>query len=69
LPRQIGFRALLDGGGDILHAFVAGRGAEHLLAGHEAIDHGQQAAEDGDLDCRHRIPSPIFSFRAQGFCP
>ena len=33
---------------------VAGRGAENLAAGHDAIDDGQQAAQHGDIDDRHR---------------
>jgi hypothetical protein len=41
LPAQIGLSAFLDRGSDLLHLFIAGRCAEHLAAGDEAVDNGQ----------------------------
>ncbi len=39
---EIGLRAFLNGGGDFLHLFIAGAGAEHLPAGDEAVHDGKQ---------------------------
>jgi hypothetical protein len=53
LAAEIGLCAFLNGGGDVLHLGIAGRRAQHLLAGDETIDHGDDAAEDGDGDRGH----------------
>ena len=49
LALQIGRSAFLDGGRDFDHALVAGRHAEHLAAGDDAVEHGDDAAGDGDV--------------------
>ena len=41
-------RAFLNGGGDFLHAGIAGRCAEHLLTGHEAVHDGHEPEDYGD---------------------
>ena len=38
LAVQVGAGAFLHGGGDLLHAGVAGVGGEHLPAGDQAVD-------------------------------
>src|SRR3546814_12953707 len=43
----------LDGGGDFLHFFITGRGANHLARGNESIEHGQKAARYRDQDRIH----------------
>ena len=48
LAAQIGRGALLDRRGDLDHASVAGRGAEHLLAGENAVKQRHEAAADRD---------------------
>ncbi len=43
LALEIGLRAFLDGGGDFLHSLIAGARIEHLAAGDEAVNHGEQS--------------------------
>ena len=61
LALEVGLRAFLDGGGDFLHLGGAGRRAEHLAAGDEAVDHCKQAQADGNQCQVHNetnSPSP-----------
>jgi hypothetical protein len=58
LAAEIGFRALLNGGGDIHHLFVAGRGGEHLAAGDDAVEHCGKSAGYGDEHDGHLISFP-----------
>ena len=53
---QIGARALLDRRRDLLHPLVARRLGEHLSAGDDAVDDGDQAAGHGEQDERHVVP-------------
>ena len=46
LAVEVGAGALLDGGGNLLHARGAGVGRQHLLAGDQAVDQRQQTADD-----------------------
>src|SRR3546814_13221416 len=52
LAAEIGLRAFLDGGGDVLHLLVARGRAQHLLACDETVDDGKQAARDRGIDKR-----------------
>ena len=56
LAGEIGARALLHGSGDVLHPLVAGRRFQHLHDGDEAVEHGEQAAADGDEHDVHDLP-------------
>ncbi len=53
LPAEIGLRAFLDCGGDVLHLLVAGGRLEHLTAGNQAIEHGEHAADHGRINDHH----------------
>jgi hypothetical protein len=57
LPAQIGLGALLDGRRDVLHLGVARRLTQHLAGGEGAIQHRDQAAENGDGNGCHSDPS------------
>ena len=59
--REIGPRAFLDGAGDVLHPLVAGGRVQHLHAGDDAVEHGDQAADDGDDKQVHgyRLPCSL----------
>ena len=46
LPRQVGLGALLHGAGDALHDLVAGRQLEQPPDEQDAVDHGDQPADD-----------------------
>src|SRR3546814_3700048 len=62
LAAEIGLRAFLDGGGDVLHLLVARGRAQHLLACDETVDDGKQAARDRGIEKRHWLtlsPAPI----------
>ena len=48
LAVEVGAGAFLHGGGDFLHAGVAGVGGQHLPRGDQAVDQRQQAAGDDD---------------------
>ena len=48
LAAQIGLCAFLNGSCDFLHFFIACRGAQHLAAGDEAVDYGQDTANNCD---------------------
>ena len=56
LAVQIGAGAFLHGGGDVLHPLVAGGRLQHLHGGDAAIEHGEQAAGDGDEHNGHDLP-------------
>jgi hypothetical protein len=49
LARQVGRRARLDGGGDFLHAGVAGVFGQDPAAGPEAVGHGDQPAASASI--------------------
>ena len=53
LAAEVGRGAFLDRGGDFDHARVAGRGAEHLLAGENAVKQRDDAAGDRDKNQIH----------------
>ena len=48
----------LDRGRDLDHALVAGRGAEHLLAGKNAVKQRDDAAGNRDEDQIHEVKFP-----------
>ena len=56
LTGQIGLRALLDRGRDLLHARIAGIRRHHGSNGPDAIHDGQSSAHD-DRQIKHMIPS------------
>src|SRR3546814_18376330 len=58
LAAEIGLRAFLDGGGDVLHLLVASGRAQHLLACDETVDDGTQAARDRSIDKRPWLTLP-----------
>ncbi len=53
LAIEIGLRALLHSGGDLLHSLAAGGGGKNALRCHDAIDDRKHATGDGQpkLDC------------------
>ena len=61
LPVEIGLRAFLDRAGDLLHPGVPCGRAEHLAAGDDAVENGQQAEEYRDDHEVHVSPSPPFA--------
>ena len=56
---QIGLGAFLDRAGDVDHPLVAGARREHLAAGEDAVEHGDDAAGDGDEHNRFMIIFPV----------
>jgi hypothetical protein len=58
LAAQIGLGAFLDGGGDVLHLFVAGRRGQHLTTCHDAIKHCGKPAGYGDEHNGHEVSFP-----------
>ena len=57
LARQISLRAFLNCGADFDHLGIAGRGAEHLAAGDNAVKYGGKTAQNGDQNEIHGYPS------------
>ena len=53
LAGEIGGGALADGGGNLLHAGVAGIGREHRLDRPGGIDDAQHAADDDEIQRKH----------------
>ena len=45
LPLEVGCGAFLDGCGDLDHALITRRHGEHLAAGENPVENGQQAAD------------------------
>ena len=58
LAAEIGLRALLDRRRHRDHPLVPGRRAQHLEAGEDAIEHGDEAAADGDEHDGHETSFP-----------
>ena len=61
LAAKVGGGAFLDRSGDLDHALVAGRGAEHLAAGDDPVEHGDEAAGDGNIKRIHWFRLPRLS--------
>ena len=59
LAAEIGVGAFLDRGRDLDHPLVAGRTREHLGAGDDAVEHGDEAAGDGN-ESRLMNVFPVF---------
>jgi hypothetical protein len=60
LAAQVGSGAFLDSCRNFDHALVAGRHAEHLAAGNDAVEHGESAAGQGDIKQVHELMRPLF---------
>ena len=60
LAAEIGGGAFLDGGADLDHALVARRHGEHLAAGEDSVEHGDQAADHRDVKQVHRVHASRF---------
>ena len=58
LAAEVGRGAFLDRAGHFDHALVAGRGAEHLLAGENAVKQRDDAAGNRDKDQIHVVKFP-----------
>ena len=53
LAGQVGRGAFADGGGDLLHARVAGIGGEHGLDRPDRVDDAQHAARNDEIERKH----------------
>ena len=53
LAGEIGGRAFADGGGNLLHAGIAGIGGEHGLDGPYRVDDAENAARDNEIERKH----------------
>ena len=69
LAAQIGRGAFLDRAGDFDHARIAGRGAEHLLAGENAVKQRDDAAGDRDEDQIHVVNFPCSTLKRRAAMP
>ena len=59
LASEIGLRAFLNGGGDVAHPLVTGGRLEHLHGGDDSVEHGEQAAAEGDIKQVHGFSFPV----------